>query len=104
MAGSSNQFTYGLGVTQLAVPTGTTGVMVIPPAYCNGVELGWYSGGSLSITNQWSQGASAGWVLGTTERKLYDGPVKFFLNATGATSVAQIIFKMSSGYSGLGAP
>lgn len=99
MSGSSQQSVYALGATLLAVPAGNTGTPVTMPKACNGVIVGYQSGGTLAITNQLAQAASAGVILSATERINIDGPASFFLCAGGSTSVAGIIFKYSSGYS-----
>ncbi len=101
MAGSSNQFVYQLGVTLLAIPALSV-VQVIPPRTCIGSMFGYVSGGSLSIMNgAGSSGGLGGIMLGATTAAMInvDGPATFFLAATGATSVAGIVFKYSSGFS-----
>lgn len=97
-SGSSAQFTYLLGSTLLAVPTGAA-IQVLAPAGCNGVYFGWQSGGTLAVAP--GIGASTGnsFVLSTTERINLDGPASFFLASNGSTSVAGIVFKYSSGFS-----
>ncbi len=105
MAGSSQQFIYALGATQVTIPAGggDANVLVSPPAYCNYVRLAYQSGGSLSIVSNGlsgSPGASGalGFVLSTTEIPI-DGPARFYLAATGSTSVAKIVWGFSSGFS-----
>ncbi len=99
MSGSSNQFTYQLGVTQITIGTNVV-TQILPPRGTNGVYFGWQSGGSLAIMNgAGSSGNLGGFVLGTTERVNLDGPATFFLSASGATSVAGIVFKYSAGFS-----
>lgn len=99
MAGSSNQFTYNLGATSIAVPVGNTGIAVIPPAHCIGVFLRYNTGGTLAITNQLAAGATTGMYVSAVDTISIDGPAQFFLNATGATAVAGIAWKLSSGIS-----
>ncbi len=99
MAGSSNQFTYQLGVTQLTIGTNAV-VQVLPPRGCNGVYFGWQSGGSLAImSGAGTSGPLGGFLLGTTERVNLDGPATFFLGAGGSTSIAGIAWKYSAGFS-----
>jgi hypothetical protein len=100
MAGSSNQFCYGLAATLIPVPVALTATPVYPPAGCNGFFLKYQSGGTLAIVNALS-GITAvnGYVLGATEQISVDGPAVFFLNAAGSTSVAAVMFKRSAGYS-----
>ena len=98
MAGSSNQFTYALGATLVIVATGLTqAVAVIPPANCNAVWLKWNAGGSLALVGNvgfTSAGFTAanGYLLGATEVFSTTGPAKFFLQATGATATAQVVW------------
>lgn len=102
MAGSSNQYTYSLGVTLLAVVAGATATLVVPPKGANGVEIKYASGGSLAIVpGIGSSGVPLGWQL-TSTPEVIDGPATFFLNAGGATAVAAIKFKYSAmGQSGV---
>lgn len=105
MAGSSQQFTYGFGVTQIAVGTGgAANVRISPPNYVNGMLLKYLSGGSLCIVSNGisgSPGASGalGYILGTTEVVSTEGPASFFLAASGTTAIAQIAWKLSGGNS-----
>ncbi len=105
MAGSSQQFQYGFGATQVNVGIGgAANVRITPPLYANGMFLKYGSGGSLAIVSNGLSGSpgasgSLGYVLGTTEVMNIDGPACFFLAAVGTTSVAQIAFKYSSGMS-----
>jgi hypothetical protein len=97
-SGSSNQFSYLYGQTNITIGTGLT-VQVFPPRTCNAVVFGWQSGGSLAIVNSIGATAGTGFVLTTTERMSCDGPAGFFLAASGATAVAGVLFKYSAGYS-----
>lgn len=100
-AGSSNQYVYGYQATLLTIGNGATTLQVIPPAHCLGHVLRYNSGGSLAIVNQAGMTAAQGYILGTTEQINADGPAQFFLAAGGATSIAQVIWRMSVGYSNL---
>lgn len=97
MAGSSNQFSYQFGGTQ--IPVGASlALQVVPPRGCNGWILSYASGGTLSLVG--AATLAPGFVLGTTDLIVSDGPATFFLaGASGATAVARVIFKYSSGYS-----
>lgn len=96
MAGSSNQWAYGLGSTNVAIIAGATGQLISPPRACNGFMLKYISGGSLAIVpGIGSSGTPLGWLV--QEVINIDGPATFFMNAGGATAVAQIIWKYSSG-------
>lgn len=102
MAGSSNQYTYQVGGTQIVVGASlATGVTI--PALCNGWRLGYMSGGTLSFVQAATlQAAGPGYVLSTTETVECEGPGKFFLAAAGATAIAKVLFKFSAtGLSGL---
>jgi len=101
MAGSSNQFTYNLGATVVTIPTGATGIQIIPPAHCLGWFLSWNSGSTIAITNQLNQGATCGFYISTTTPLSVQGPAQFFLIAGGATSTAGIAWKYSHGISQL---
>jgi hypothetical protein len=97
MAGSSNQSVYSVGVTLLAVVAGATATLVVPPKGVNSLAIKYASGGSLAIVPAiGSSGVPLGWQL-TSTPDLIDGPASFFLNAGGATAVAAILFKFSSG-------
>jgi len=96
MAGSSNQFTYSLGATLMAIPTGATATIVIPPKGSNGYYLKYASGGSLAIVpGIGSSGTPLGYLIGSETINI-DGPATFFLQSGGATAVAAIAFKFSS--------
>ena len=99
MSGSSNQFVYNLGATVVTVPTGATGIQIIPPTHCMGWFLSVNSGSTVAITNQLALGATAGFYLSTTTPLSIDGPAQFFLVAGGATSTVGIAWKYSSGIS-----
>lgn len=99
MAGSSNQYCYGMQATLMVIGNGATALPVSPPAHCNGHILRYNSGGSLAIVSGIGFTSSQGYLLGTTEQIITTGPAQFFLAAGGATSTAQVIFQFSSGYS-----
>lgn len=99
---SSDQPTYAMGATQLAIGiTYTTGaIRITPPQYCNGWILKSLSGGSLAIVQGISNIASQGYLLGSGEAISAGGPAVFYLAAQGATAVAGCIFTYSQGYLG----
>jgi len=81
----------------MAIPTGATATVVIPPKGCNGYYLKYASGGSLAIVpGIGSSGTLLGYLIGSTEVLNIDGPASFFLQSGGATAVAAIAFKFSS--------
>ncbi len=95
---SSNQWTYSLGATLMAIPTGATATIVVPPKGSHGYFLKYASGGSLAIVpGIGSSGTALGYVIGSTEVLSIDGPASFFLQAGGATAIAGMLFKFSSG-------
>jgi hypothetical protein len=101
MAGSSQQFVYGLGVTQVPI-VATVATRIIPPAGTNSSVVKYLSGGTLAVVNGGASGslgmsAALGYILSTTETVNVSGPASFFLSAGGSTSVAQIMFGFSSG-------
>ncbi|MES1986993.1 MAG: hypothetical protein V4440_03010 [Pseudomonadota bacterium] len=100
MAGSSNQYGYQIG--QTLVPVGLSApIQVIPPRTAIAMVLSWGSGGTLLLVNSLGASAGNGSALSTTERLVFDGPATFFLAASGTTSIANVWFKFSSGYSSL---
>ncbi len=101
MAGSSNQFTYQLGVTLFNVGSAVGALQVIPPRGCNGVYFGLMSGQTWAISNAAGMSIGNSFVLSATERLNFDGPATFFLAAGGATAVVGIGFKYSAGFSQL---
>ncbi len=101
MAGSSNQFVYAMQATLITVATGSTATPVTPPAHCLGHILKYSSGGSLAIVGALGLGATTGYLLGTTEQLATSGPAQFFLNASGATAIVQVIWQLSAGISQL---
>lgn len=100
MAGSSNQFTYQMGGTQIAVGA-SLALAVVPPAGCNGWIVSKFSGGTMSfVTAATLKAGGLGYVPQATEVVTSDGPALFFLASTsGATVVANVMFKFSAGYS-----
>lgn len=99
MAGSSNQSVYGLGMTLIAVGNGVTAVPVVPPAHTMGIVLKSISGGSLTVVNGIAGVGASGWLV--TSDVAIDGPALFYLGAVGATAIAGVMFKFSSGWSNL---
>ena len=90
--------TYKLGATIIAM-TSAANVQVMPSAGVNGWIIKKFSGATLAIVNGISAASSAGYVLGDTEQVVINGPATFFLAAGGATAVASLVMKYSSGTS-----
>lgn len=65
-----------------------------------GMLVKYQSGGSLAIVNAVGSTLGSGDLLITNERIQLQGPMTFFL-AAGATSIASVLFKYSSGFSQL---
>lgn len=99
MAGSSNQFVYQIGATQLTIGA-SLAIGVTLPRGCNGWQVGWLSGGTLSIVN--AATLNPGYILGTSEVVSSVGPAVFFLGAaSGSTTIARMLFTYSAGFSQL---
>ncbi len=101
MAGSSNQFTYQLGMTLFNVGSGVGALQIVPPRGCNGVYFGLASGQTWAISNSTGMSIGNSFVLSATERLNFDGPATFFLAAGGATAVIGLVWKYSAGFSQL---
>lgn len=96
-AGSSNQYVYQVGATQIIVGA-SLATQCNPPKGAIAWSVGYLSGGTLSLVN--AATLTAGYVLGTTETVNCDGPGVFFLGAaSGTTAIAKVLFKYSSGFS-----
>ncbi len=97
MAGSSNQYSYQFGGTQIVIGA-SLAVQVNPPPKCNGWVVGYLSGGTLALVG--AATLAPGYILGTTDQIACEGPATFFLGAaSGTTAVARVIFKYASGFS-----
>lgn len=71
-----------------------------PPANCNGVWFKQFSGSSLFLGMGLSQTPGATmYMLGTSEVVTASGPARFFLYATGATSLVSVGLSFSRGMS-----
>lgn len=99
---SANDLIYNLGQTNIAIPAGVTATQIIPPRTTKSIAFKYASGGSLAVVNALSGiTATNGYILGTTEVVSLNGPVSFFLAASGSTAVASVLFGYSAGYSSL---
>lgn len=99
---SANDLIYNLGQTNIVIAPAGNATQVLPPRCAKSVAFKYASGGSLSIMNG-PTGASpiTGYLMSTTEVVSLNGPVTFFLAATGATATASILFGLSAGHSAL---
>lgn len=112
MSTSSYDSIWGVTTGQFVLPVGTTVAQYVNTANipgCNSVQLKYHSGGTLQIfgtrngttlsANQLGAlGASTnGYYFGTSEVLSMDGPVCFYLAATGATTFVSFIFGRSQG-------
>lgn len=88
-----------IGATQLNVGTSAGFALeVSAPAYVNGWKLKYVSGGTLEIVNSGASIAfGTGYLVGTTELLEFNGPAKFYLKSTGATSVVHALMFKSAG-------
>lgn len=96
MAGSSNQYVYQVGVTQIVVGA-SLATQVLPPRCTTDVTLKLFSGTSLALVN--GATTQVGYPLGSTEVVKFLGPATFFLSAAGTTQIASVLWGFSSGYS-----
>lgn len=95
---------YGVHVTQVIIlPTGASALLMNPIDGEISSLIKYVSGGSLEIrhadpgsTNTITAGL--GYIMGTNEVLNFDGAVRYYLCATGATTVAYILKGLSMGY------
>lgn len=98
---SGNERAYVIGVTNLVVGL-SAAVEFTPPA---GMISGTLevspaaSGGTLAIVGNTSAGTADGYVLNALLPEYLEGPARFFLAATGATMIAQVMVRGSAGAS-----
>lgn len=100
----------GYAVTLLTVPAGYSNALLVTPADGEiASTLKYFAGGSLEILQAGvSQGlgfstpvqtaVAQGYLLGTSEVINTDGAVRFYLAATGATTQAYYLRKLSQGF------
>jgi len=94
------------GSTRIAVPPGgTLALFNNPPAGCQWQQLQYASGGSCEIVAFTSGSTIVGDTLGfwagkgylmTSTAMVIPGPARFYLSATGATSVVHAIYGMNA--------
>lgn len=102
MAGSSNQYSYLVGGTQVVVGASLASGFTLPVG-CIGWAVSKFSGGTMSFVRAATlQAGGLGYVPQPTEVVTNDGPGVFFLASTsGATVIANILFKFSAGSTSL---
>ncbi len=104
----------GILPTLMIIPPGATLAVLITPIACEcSSGLKYLSGGSLEIQfapNPVAGGATAlsatqlvdvqgkGYLMGSSEAINFDGPVRYYLMATGATVLVNSIRGLTSGY------
>ena len=105
---SSSSDIFGLGTTQVVIAPGETNARWIDfGSLVTSVQVKYFSGGTLEIIGSPAGGTMPGaslaglpgtqYIMGTTEVQSFDGPVRFYLMASGSTAIACLI-------SGLTAP
>lgn len=101
MAGSSNQFYYQIGATQLAVGLSQT-IQVLPGRGQDGWVVSLISAGSsgTAFVQGASNVASQGVPVPTAPLRI-DGPATFFLASAGSTGVVGLMPLYSAGFSSL---
>lgn len=98
MASSSNDI-FGLGITQVIIVAGGTNARWIDFGACvTSVQIKYFSGGTLEIVGSPAGGTMPGaslaglpgtqYIMGTSEVQSIDGPCRFYLMASGATTIA----------------
>ncbi len=100
---------HGIGATLLAVPSGATVALLITPTARGVVHtIKKFSGGSCEIIGcpsgstltgaQLVTAQGGGYLLGTAEVVVINGPAQYYLMATGATAVVYQWIGLSAGY------
>ena len=101
--GSSNQFSYYLGATNVVVGLSTM-TYVRPPQFSNFVQIGAVTGGTAFMAPLPAQGATptvgSGVMVHTfgAGQVRVDGPACFWLSAVGATTTVGLMFGLSDSY------
>lgn len=103
--------TFAVGSTQVIVPASGASffpVVIKPPAGTWGGQLKIYSGGgtlmiapnagAAGVSIGGATGTLLGYPIGASEIYQWAGPAAFYLQATGATMVAAVVFNFTSGY------
>lgn len=95
---SANDLCYQVGATLVTIGTATP-VQFVPGRCVLETQVKWASGGTLALIQGAGLSSAQGYVLGTTEVVPIKGPATFFMAAGGATAIAAVMIKYSSGYS-----
>lgn len=88
-----------IGATTLTVPTGLTGIAVLPDRGQNGGMIKMLSGGTLALAQAQGISYTLGYVMGLSEVITMSGPAVFFLVASGATCTVSYMKSYGTGYS-----
>ncbi len=88
-----------IGATTLTIPTGFTGIQVLPDRGQNGGMLKMLSGGTLALVQSQGVSYTLGYVMNVSEVIQIEGPATFFLVAAGATSIVSYMKSYGTGYS-----
>lgn len=91
---------YGLGSTLMAVGLSAAAVF-LPGPYVNGIWFKYASGGSLFLGSGLSQTPGATMMNIGSEIISAGGPARFYLYASGATSIAAVGVSYSRGMSSI---
>lgn len=108
MATSSNDSVYGLETSRINVGVGSTiAILVEPIVGQQNIVLKYFSGGTLEILGvsagvtltaaQLGTANQTGYLMGTTEVLTLDGPARFYLSSTAATTIVMVIRGKSAG-------
>jgi hypothetical protein len=108
MSTSSYDSVFALGATRVIVPVGATlAVLMTPVAGQNSILLKYFSGGTCEIIGctlgqtlsaaDLSSASGSGYLLGSSEILQIDGPARYYLSSTGATTTLMLLIGKSQG-------
>lgn len=109
---SSSTDIFGLGTTQIVVAPGATNARWIDfGERVTSLQVKYFSGGTLEIVGSPAGGTMPGaslaglpgtqYIMGTSEVQSIDGPCRFYLMATGSTTIACLMAGLTTpGYQG----
>lgn len=98
---------FGLGTTQVIIAPGATNAAWVDfGSLTSSVQVKYFSGGTLEIVGSPRGGTMPGaslaglpgtqYIMGTSEVQSFDGPVRFYLMASGATTIACLMAGLNS--------
>lgn len=93
---NTNLIPYAIGATNFAVGLSAPFVFT-PPSHCNGVRIHKTATGGTLWINGLSSLIGTGDTIGDTENYTIEGPARFYLWSTGATSAVGIRMSFSAG-------